>query len=171
VKSFFTADLHFGHEAIIRLAKRPFQSIGEMNETLIRQWNETVGPSDVIYCVGDFAWGKHSRFLPQLNGRKYLIAGNHDSGADGSSGWQSIRDMMNLTVDGTKITLCHYAMRVWPGSYYGALHFYGHSHGNMPGDSQSCDVGVDCWDFRPVDLAQIKFFLASQRPRNKEYAA
>ncbi|KRP89238.1 hypothetical protein AOQ73_26835 [Bradyrhizobium pachyrhizi] len=32
----------------------------------------------------------------------------------------------------------------------GAIHVYGHSHGKLPGNGASCDVGVDRWDFRPV---------------------
>jgi calcineurin-like phosphoesterase family protein len=59
-------------------------------------------------------------------------------------------------LDMLPITLCHYAMRTWNMSHYGALHFFGHSHGNLQGDSQSCDVGVDCWGFVPVSLDQVK---------------
>jgi hypothetical protein len=52
--------------------------------------------------------------------------------------------------------LCHYALRTWNGSHRGALRLYGHSHGGLAGDSQSVDVGVDCWDFRPVTLDEIR---------------
>jgi calcineurin-like phosphoesterase family protein len=51
-----------------------------------------------------------------------------------------------------QVVLCHYAMRVWRNAHHGALHFYGHSHGNLPGDAQSLDVGVDCWDFAPASF-------------------
>jgi calcineurin-like phosphoesterase family protein len=57
--------------------------------------------------------------------------------------------------EGIPLVLCHYAMRTWNRSHYGAIQLYGHSHGNLPGDSQSCDVGVDCWGFRPVSLEEI----------------
>ena len=69
--------------------------------------------------------------------------------------------MMDITLpDGTMVVLCHYAMRVWSRSHHGAIHLYGHSHGNLPGDSQSCDVGVDCWDFAPVSIEEIRVRLA-----------
>ena len=42
---FFTSDTHFFHEGIIKFCNRPFESVEEMNETLIRNWNETV-PKD-----------------------------------------------------------------------------------------------------------------------------
>jgi calcineurin-like phosphoesterase family protein len=64
--------------------------------------------------------------------------------------------MAEVKVDGIRIVMLHYSMRVWPASHYGALHFYGHSHGNLLGDRQSLDVGVDCWDFRPVRLEEIQ---------------
>ena len=64
----------------------------------------------------------------------------------------------------TRVVLLHYAMKVWPRSHRGALHFYGHSHGTLPGDSQSVDVGVDCWDFRPVRLDEIRRRLATLPP-------
>jgi calcineurin-like phosphoesterase family protein len=56
---------------------------------------------------------------------------------------------------------------VWNASHHGALHFYGHSHGNLPGDSQSLDVGVDCWDFRPASLAEIRARLATLPTRRE----
>jgi calcineurin-like phosphoesterase family protein len=55
-------------------------------------------------------------------------------------------------------------MRTWNKRHHGAIHLYGHSHGTLPGDAQSCDVGVDCWDFYPVSLAQIKARLAESPP-------
>lgn len=64
-------------------------------------------------------------------------------------------------VEGDRLVLLHYAMRVWNRSGRGSLHLYGHSHGNLPGDRQSCDVGVDVFGFRPVSLAEIKHHLAT----------
>ena len=47
---FYTADLHFLYEAL--LSSRPFATVEEMDETLIRNWNETVSPEDTVYLVG-----------------------------------------------------------------------------------------------------------------------
>jgi len=80
---FFTSDLHFGHQNIIKYADRPFSSVDEMNETLIENWNSVVRPGveDEVWVLGDFAMGKIADTLPlakRLNGFKLLVPGNHD---------------------------------------------------------------------------------------------
>lgn len=77
----FTSDLHFGHENIIRYTNRPYHSVDNMNKLLIMNWNERVGPDDEVYVIGDVALGKLRETVPlclQLNGKKYLVPGNHD---------------------------------------------------------------------------------------------
>lgn len=54
---FFTSDTHFFHEGIIKFCTRPFESVEEMNETLIRNWNETVPKDGTVFHLGDFAFG------------------------------------------------------------------------------------------------------------------
>jgi len=54
-----------------------------------------------------------------------------------------------------KIVLCHYAMRTWNRSHKGAWMLFGHSHGELNGDSQSMDVGVDVHGFRPVSIKEL----------------
>ena len=50
---FFTADTHFGHRNVIRFCDRPFETIEEMDETLIRNWNARVTGRDSVYILGD----------------------------------------------------------------------------------------------------------------------
>jgi len=140
-----------------------------MDEVMIARWNARVQNGDLVYHLGDFAFTDHKLYLPRLNGEKRLIRGNHDHSnrIRTAGGWSGIDDMLTIEIDGVGIVLCHYGLRVWKRSHRGALHFYGHSHGSLPGDSQSIDVGVDCWDFRPVSLAEIKTRLATQPLRRE----
>ena len=62
------------------------------------------------------------------------------------------------------ITLCHYAMRSWERSHYATWHLYGHHHGKLPPYGLSFDVGVDCWNFYPVSLDQVKEKMATLKP-------
>ncbi|MCF1193337.1 metallophosphoesterase, partial [Mangrovimonas sp. AS39] len=81
IEVWFTSDLHLGHKNILVYEKeaRPFETVEEMNETLISNWNNTVRTSDIVFCLGDFAFGRSNVDLAaRLNGRKRLVMGNHD---------------------------------------------------------------------------------------------
>lgn len=160
-RTWFTSDTHFGHENIIRHCSRPFASAPEMDAVMVANWNSIVQPDDDIWHLGDFAY-KSPRapadYLRRLNGRKHLIWGNHDSDqAKSAPGWTSSQAYAEVTVEDRRVVLFHYALRTWRWIGRGSIHLYGHSHGRLEGDQQSCDVGVDAgWEFRPVQLAEIK---------------
>ncbi len=78
---FFTSDTHFGHKNIIAYSDRPFRDFDEMDWKMVANWNERVGPTDVVYHLGDVAMGLTDRWdaiLKALNGYKVLVVGNHD---------------------------------------------------------------------------------------------
>ena len=80
-KVFFTSDTHFYHGNIIRFCNRPFEDVEMMNETIISNWNNTVGLDDTVFHLGDFCLGgsaEWTKILDRLNGKIYLILGNHD---------------------------------------------------------------------------------------------
>jgi calcineurin-like phosphoesterase family protein len=80
-ETWFTSDTHFGHKKILEYEKeaRPFETVEEMNEHLITAWNETVNPKDIVFHLGDFAFGAvNVAIADRLNGHKRLIMGNHD---------------------------------------------------------------------------------------------
>ncbi len=80
------SDTHFGHEKTCTVFKRedgsplrPFASAEEMDEFMIRAWNERVKPNDKVYHLGDVVINrKFLNVLGRLNGDKVLIRGNHD---------------------------------------------------------------------------------------------
>ena len=79
---FFTSDQHFGDDMSRRFWRRPYRNVEEMDRCLIDGWNDTVRPTDEVWCLGDvaIAQASHLRWaVGQLHGRKYLIAGNHDA--------------------------------------------------------------------------------------------
>jgi calcineurin-like phosphoesterase family protein len=80
-KVFIIADTHFSHNNIIKYENRPFENKEEMDEYMIRKWNEVVSDNDLIIHIGDviIAGAKRAEYiLSRLNGRKILIMGNHD---------------------------------------------------------------------------------------------
>lgn len=168
---YFTADTHFGHANIIKYAKRPFANVDAMDEALVHNWNSIVGASDTIYHLGDFSFSKNpGKYFHRLNGNKYLISGNHDKRNVLDLPWNGVHSYLEVYVDGEKVILFHYGCRVWNGSHHGRIQLYGHSHGGLPGNSQSCDIGVDCWDYKPVVLSQIrKRLLTLPKYKQEDY--
>lgn len=140
-----------------------------MDETIISNWNSIVTPGDEVYHLGDFAFNKRSdkvdEILRRLNGQVHLIYGNHDKGPmKQAKGFVTKSDIKRVKVGDTRLILCHYAMRVWNQSHRGTYHLYGHSHGTLLDDPNalSCDVGVDCWNFTPVSIEQIKEVMSKK---------
>jgi calcineurin-like phosphoesterase family protein len=169
MSTFLIADLHFGHESIIRLCNRPFADVDEMNRTMRDNWNAVVKKDDDVIVVGDFAHrmapDKLRALFDSLRGRKHLIIGNHDGKDTLALPWSSPpRDVAYMSIDSTRVVLCHYAWRTWPGIRKGALMLFGHHHGRLPGNQQSADIGVDVMGFAPVRLNQIKARLAVLPP-------
>ena len=80
-KTFFTSDLHVGHLNVIQYCNRPYKTIEEMNEAILKIWNKTVSKNDIVYVLGDFSLNTRyvEMYLPKMNGEKRLIVGNHDS--------------------------------------------------------------------------------------------
>lgn len=155
---FFTADTHFNHSNIIKFCNRPFGNVLEMNEVLIEKWNTKVKQGDIIYHLGDIGFGEYRYILDRLNGRIVLILGSHDGNAlipRNKSRFKDIYRLFEIQEKGQNITLCHYAMRVWPKSHHGAWYLYGHSHNRLETFGKSFDVGVDGHNFEPWSFDEV----------------
>ena len=151
---FVTADHHLGHAKILEYAARPFSSVEEMDQELIRRWNEVVGEEDVVYHLGDFTLSNKRRasyYLSQLRGQIKMLSypWHHDCRWIGKV--QGIEYLPPIVIV-QDITLCHFPMAAWNKSHYGALHYHGHSHGKMTPMKNRIDVGVDCHNFYPVNI-------------------
>lgn len=180
---FFTSDLHFGHEKIIKACRRPFNSVEEMDHKLVDNWNATVGTRDDVYILGDFAMrldmARIHEILEQLKGRKHLIFGNHDHEISRHRYYfrdvlSSMRDLYLLRLPrfDRRLVLCHYPMMFWCGDYDPKfIHLYGHIHNNahdMVWASHlrnAYNVGVDVNNYRPISIDEV---LEKIRVHNEE---
>jgi calcineurin-like phosphoesterase family protein len=175
---FFTSDTHFNHSRVIEYCNRPFKDVETMNEALISNWNSVVTPDDVVYHLGDFAFGNEdgvNRIMQRLNFKHmHFIKGNHDKSfcnwyrmvSHGMGTKVTLHDSyLETKIDGNHFTLCHYAMRVWNKSHHGAWHLYGHSHGTLPDDPQSLsfDCGVDCHSYQPITFERVREIMEKKR--------
>lgn len=171
---FFTSDTHFNHANIIRYCQRPFKDTAEMNETLIANWNRTVGNDDIVFHLGDFCLGgaaEWTQMLDRLNGRIYLILGNHDL-KNIRQGFidrfEHVAMQMRIEVGKKKIYLSHYPFLCFEGGYktdvwqlFGHVHTRSSNTGIDAGRLQHLyptqfDVGVDNNNFTPLSFDQVR---------------
>lgn len=185
---FFTSDTHFGHKNIIKYCNRPFNSVEEMNDTLIKNWNSVVKENDIVFHLGDFGFigiQEFKRIKNQLNGKIYLITGNHDRKMlnDGVikflNFFEYIGPELYINIDGQKIYLNHKPYLCFDGSYgrtdkTWTWQLFGHVHSGpntMTGlDCQRLvhlfptqyDVGVDNNSFTPISFKEVKQIITDQ---------
>ena len=179
INVFFTADPHYGHANILKYTNRDFKTVEEMDEALITNHNSVVGDNDYVYILGDFSFYKgpdlKKKYFDRLTGRKILIKGNHDGKECLSLPWFQVHDVLHLRLktipgyhnDKREIFLSHYSHRSWNKSFHGVPHIFGHSHSKLPPYGKSFDVGVDCWECKPISLDKV-FEYASTLGQNSD---
>ena len=172
--TFFTADTHFDDEYSLHYFNRPFQSLDEMNATLVEKWNRVVPESDTVYHLDDFTLddiGHFTKWVSQLNGTIKILPGSHDhpwlKDFVPSERVLVVAPLVSLEFppliageDFQVIVLCHYSMQVWDRSNQGSWHLFGHTHGTLKGVGLSFDVGVDCTGLMPLSIERVASKMA-----------
>jgi calcineurin-like phosphoesterase family protein len=113
----FTADFHFGHSNIIRYCNPPFQSVKEMDRTILDLLNDSAKANDILYFLGDFCIGSKAKALEyrkQIRCKKiFAVAGNHDKQIRKlTEEFSWLSNLAEISIHGQPIVICHYAMRV-----------------------------------------------------------
>lgn len=171
---YYISDLHFNDEFILQVCKRPFSSVSEMNEAIIRGWNRKVKGSDEVFILGDIFPCKPKDgdaqqtidFVKTLNGSKTLVIGNHDESFIGEIAeagvFAGICRMKRIVDGGQEIILCHYPLMSWQNDDRENVHFYGHMHNkdlpeisNYYKDKKAYNCGCDIIGFAPKGAAEI----------------
>ena len=166
---YYISDLHFGHRNVIGMDGRPFETIEEMDETLIRLWNERVTDEDDVYILGDFAYrngNAASWYLRQLRGRKHLVIGNHDRvttrDQQAMAYFVSAEKLDWVMDNGRSVSLCHFPVAEWYGKRYGGYHVHGHLHNRrdevyefMARFDRALNAGCMLNGYRPVTLEEL----------------
>lgn len=167
----YTADPHFGHANILRLCDRPFADLDAMHSHYIETFREAVGPDDDLWILGDLAYGRSAARLSAITaifdalpGRKHLVAGNHDGPRIRGLSWTSVHELVEIRDGDQLLVLCHYPLLSWNRAQHGALHLFGHVHGDHRGYRGAVNVGLDVWDHRPVRLNEIRVRSESLGP-------
>ena len=183
MNTWFTADIHFGHKNICKFTKRPFGSVGEMDEKFVENWNEVVRPDDKVFVLGDYSFRESHEtevLTSRLRGNKFLVRGNHDyTSRLPSFGFQWMRHYAEIKVGEDHIVMSHFPMMSWHKIHRGSYMLHGHCHGQLrlPQEFQNArifDVGLDSVvtilpggierpeNYRPIEWAEVKAHLANK---------
>ena len=122
---YYISDCHFFHESMnTSMDCRGFKDVDSMNQLMVQRWNRKVGTKDEVVVLGDFSLGTAEQtnfLLEQLNGRKYLILGNHDSVVRRRRFRQElfewIKPYEELHDQKRKVILSHYPLLCYNGQY------------------------------------------------------
>jgi len=157
---FLVSDTHFGHAGVCRFMRadgvtklRPWDNPEEMDEEMVKRWNETVRPNDKVYHLGDVVINRKSLdIMYRLNGDKVLIRGNHDI-FKLEDYTQHFRDVRGYHVMNGMI-LSHIPVHEESLGRFG-VNIHGHLHANRVMKNSVVDnryhcVCVEQTDFRPI---------------------
>ena len=166
---FLVSDTHFGHTGVCRFVRndgvtklRPWDTAEEMDEAMVRAWNERVRPNDKVYHLGDVVINRKALgIMRRLNGDKVLIRGNHDIFRDDEYR-EHFRELRAYHVMNGMI-LSHIPIHSESLGRFGT-NIHGHTHANrvmMPGFNGKItnivDVRYHCVCVEHTDFAPILF--------------
>lgn len=180
-KIYLSSDLHFSHKNIVRgvtnwrtpegeiptKSTRDFNTIEQMNETLVSNINSVVGQEDTFIVLGDISFGGFDNvnvLLDRLVCKNiHLILGNHDKHIENNreniqERFLSVNHYLETNIDGYDFVLCHYPLQSWHGLSKGVIHLHGHVHlnsANKFGNGKKMDVGVEGNDLKPYLIDDI----------------
>lgn len=160
---FFASDHHLMHEKILTFTDtkgnllRPFKNIDEHDDTIIANHNKLVSSTDIVYMLGDVTWkfnAKAKEKIAALNGRKYLVAGNHDN-----LKWLYetglFEDMfMWKYLPEHSIILSHCPIHFFDFKR-AKVNVHGHLHSERMLDPRYFNVSLEQTNFSPIDLEDV----------------
>lgn len=155
MSTFYISDTHFNHVNIIKYCNRPFKTVEDMNETIIKRWNMMVNKNDIVYHLGDFALANKEttqELVSRLNGKIRLVRGNHDTHNNQwyrDCGFEEVYDHPIIIKD--FIVLSHEPLPFVMNQVY--INLYGHVHTSPMFETcgkQSVCLCVERHNYRPV---------------------
>jgi len=161
----FTSDTHFGDDRLNLFGREIlFKTSEEVDNNLIKNYNDRIGKDDLLIHLGDVALNKEGlEKMKLINGTKWLIKGNYDN-SDATAKFKISDDILKkyfdlvvddliIDIDGEDVFLNHYPSNAKEDMF----NIVGHIHGTWKVQRNMVNVGVDAWHFTPISLETIKF--------------
>ena len=200
--NYYISDLHFFCSSQIdnggiNFDGRPFKSLDEMHDHILKTWNAKITNGDTVYILGDIAMrGSNEALLSliaRLKGKKVLIKGNHDDLSDYryKQLFYEILDYKEFSDSfggkAYKVALFHYPIMMWNGQHSGTILLYGHTHNSAEepffqkclaelnqilsrrGDKPALAINVGCMmPYMDYEPRSLKELLEAVRPEEEQ---
>ena len=161
--------LHLNNDNIIDYCNRPFSSVEEMNETLLKHWNAVVDPDDEVLYGGDLTIRTLAAalldWLDELNGEIVFLLGNHDGTVLEEMDWVQFVEYFRFEHRGVPFYAIHDPAD-GPSNWKGWL-LHGCHHNNWPNhfpfvdhDSRCVNCSVKLLDYRPLATNRLVDYMA-----------
>jgi calcineurin-like phosphoesterase family protein len=154
----FTADTHFGHKRTLELSKRPFKTLQEHDEEMVKRWNQVVSPNDKVFHLGDFG---NYEYAKRLNGHIFLLFGNYERDDNVTPeelkekyGFTYVSNNDVLSLKENNLFLVHEPSHRINGKF----NLFGHIHSLQKVKRNGLNVGVDCHNYTPIDIDTVEFY-------------
>lgn len=168
---YLISDLHLGHREIIDVYDRPFESVKDMNQTLIDNWNRAVGENDKVLFLGDLGGpgaGTNDiwRWWGQLNSFKQIIRGNHEPfpHPDIANTQLPLVERAEFEYRGLKFECTHKPSALTTN--YDGWGVYGHVHNNkldthpfIDPDSRRINVSAELLHYYPIPMDELYGYI------------
>jgi len=164
---FVISDTHFNHANILKFQDKNgqffrgklFDTVQEMNETMIENWNKIVTPQDIIYHLGDVYFSgieEVRKIFNRLNGKKRLIVGNHDDIKQiAKENWFQKIQMWRIFAE-EKLILTHVPIHPSALEFRNLINVHGHIHQNVSPDGPYINVSVERTNYTPIAFEELK---------------
>lgn len=172
------SDEHYGHRKIFTYTNRPWNTVEEMDGELLRRTNAVMNrPDDIMYHLGDFAFGNKtqlSAYRASLAGKHVLIRGNHDRGIKAmlEAGFDAVVNEVVLGHDGRRVLLTHQPQDTRGGRFDFVCH--GHVHHGKPDDLAKAGENplIEWWNFNccveALDYSPISLDTVVRKLKKRE---
>jgi calcineurin-like phosphoesterase family protein len=151
----FISDTHFGHKNMA--IKRGFSSAEEMNEHIIKKWNEVVNKKDVTYLLGDVSMESKNFYylLDRLNGVINVILGNHDRRQDIPELLKYVNSVAGMIDFKGDYILTHCPVHPSQLEFRYSYNIHGHVHENSLEDPRYINVSCEVVDYTPKLITEL----------------
>ncbi|MAZ31232.1 MAG: hypothetical protein CMP57_03960 [Flavobacteriales bacterium] len=170
MKIFITGNMQLGRPSAIGKWRRPFDDVDQMTETLVKNWNSTVGDEDIVYHLGNFAWDPKTAYdcLLKLKGKRiFMMLGENDEALSELHSKGTLQERVKIIGDiflekNIDSILSYWPMAEWYNKkkdFYQITGYPNRKHKTAP-KKKIINCSTDQCNFKPQDINSLLDLLS-----------